>query len=133
MWAMSPYFTLTLRPWRWHPAICCSTSTLGDFFFFLVVLEAQLRHMEVPKLGVKLELQLLAYTTATAMRDLSRVCDHTLWILVRFISAEPLQELRGLPSLIQLLSLQPSDEEPYGPQFRREEEETTCVYLEPKL
>ena len=26
-----------------------------------------LRHMEVPRLGVELELQLLAYTTATAM------------------------------------------------------------------
>ena len=30
-----------------------------------------LRHMEVPRLGVKLELQLLACTTATAMPDLS--------------------------------------------------------------
>ena len=32
-------------------------------------------HVEVPRLGVKLELQLLAYTTATAMQDLSLVCD----------------------------------------------------------
>ena len=31
--------------------------------------------MEVPRLGVKLERQLLAYTTATAMRDPSSVCD----------------------------------------------------------
>ena len=31
--------------------------------------------MEVPRLGVKLELQPLAYTTATAMWDLSYVCD----------------------------------------------------------
>ena len=31
--------------------------------------------MEVPRLGVKLELQLLGYTTATATWDLSRVCD----------------------------------------------------------
>ena len=33
--------------------------------------------MEVPRLGVKLELQLLAYgtATATAMQDLSCVCD----------------------------------------------------------
>ena len=29
--------------------------------------------MEVPRLGVKLKLQLPAYTTATAMQDLSRV------------------------------------------------------------
>ena len=31
--------------------------------------------MEVPRLGVKSERQLLAYTTATAMWDPSRVCD----------------------------------------------------------
>ena len=31
--------------------------------------------MEVPRLGVKLELQLQAYATATAMWDLSLVCD----------------------------------------------------------
>ena len=37
--------------------------------------------MEVPKLGVESELQLLAYTTATAMPDPSRVCDlhHSPW------------------------------------------------------
>ena len=32
-------------------------------------------HMEVPRRGVKLELQLLVYTTATAMPDLSHVCN----------------------------------------------------------
>ena len=31
--------------------------------------------MEVPRLGVKSELQLLAYTTASATQDASRVCD----------------------------------------------------------
>ena len=31
--------------------------------------------MEVPQLGVQLELQLPAYATATATEDLSRVCD----------------------------------------------------------
>ena len=31
--------------------------------------------MEVPRIEVKLELQLLAYTTATATRNPSRVCD----------------------------------------------------------
>ena len=37
--------------------------------------------MEVPGLGVKSELQLLAYTTATATLDPSRVCDlhYSLW------------------------------------------------------
>ena len=31
--------------------------------------------MEVPRLGVKLELQLPAYTTAIATQDLSHTCD----------------------------------------------------------
>ena len=31
--------------------------------------------MEVPRLGVELELQLLAYTRATATPDLSHICD----------------------------------------------------------
>ena len=31
--------------------------------------------MEVPRLGVEAELQLLAAATATVMQDLSRVCD----------------------------------------------------------
>ena len=36
--------------------------------------------MEVPRLGVQLELQLLAYAAATTMWDLSHICDlhHTL-------------------------------------------------------
>ena len=32
-------------------------------------------HTEVPRLGVELELWLLAYTTATAKPDLSHMCD----------------------------------------------------------
>ena len=43
------------------------------FFFFFLVLH--LWHMEVPRLGIKSELQLQAYTTATAMLDPSHVCD----------------------------------------------------------
>ena len=37
--------------------------------------------MEVPRLGVESELQLLAYATAIAMSDLSHVCDlhHSSW------------------------------------------------------
>ena len=37
--------------------------------------------MEVPRLGVKSELQLLAYATATAMQDLSHVFElnHSSW------------------------------------------------------
>ena len=40
---------------------------LGLFCF---VLQLHLQHMEVPRLGAKSELQLPAYTTATAMQDL---------------------------------------------------------------
>ena len=43
-------------------------------FFFLFFLGLYLRHMEVLRLGVELELQLLAYTTATVIQNLSRVC-----------------------------------------------------------
>ena len=37
--------------------------------------------MKVPRLGVKSELQLPGYATATATSDLSRVCDlhHSSW------------------------------------------------------
>ena len=37
--------------------------------------------MEVPRIGVESELQLLAYTTATATQDLSHVCNlhHSSW------------------------------------------------------
>ena len=47
------------------------------FFFFFVLLGLHSWHMEVPRLGVELELQLPAYTTAraTATWDLSQVCD----------------------------------------------------------
>ena len=37
--------------------------------------------MEVPRLGVKLELKLPAYAAATAVQDLSHICDlhHSPW------------------------------------------------------
>ena len=43
--------------------------------FFFCFLGLHLWHMEVPRLGIKSELQLLAYTTAIATWDLSHVCD----------------------------------------------------------
>ena len=49
------------------------------FFFFFLGLYPQL--MQVPRLGVKLELQPLVYTTATATPDLTCICDlyHSSW------------------------------------------------------
>ena len=49
-----------------------------SFYFYLFIylfLGMHLQHMEIPRLGVKSELQLQAYTTATAMLDLSHICD----------------------------------------------------------
>ena len=45
------------------------------FFFFLVFLGPHLQYMEVPRLGVELELQPLDYTTITAMQDPSHICN----------------------------------------------------------
>ena len=60
-------------------SIWCSCSYGLIFFFFLI--GPHLWHMEVPRLGVKLELQLPDYTTATATPDLSHICDrhHGSW------------------------------------------------------
>ena len=83
-------------------------------FVWLVFLGLHLQHTEVPRLGVKSELQLLAYTTATATRDPSHICDphpssqpclilnplsearietESTQMLVRFVSTEPQREL----------------------------------------
>ena len=49
--------------------------------FCFVFLGPQLQYIVVPKLRVKLELQLPAYTTATAMPELSHICNlhHSSW------------------------------------------------------
>ena len=44
-------------------------------FMYLCFLGLHSRNMAVPKLGVKLELQLPTYPTATATQDLSHICD----------------------------------------------------------
>ena len=51
------------------------------FIYLFVFLGPHLQHVEFPRLGVKLELQLLTYTTATAMQDLSCFFDlhHRSW------------------------------------------------------
>ena len=45
------------------------------FFLYFFAFYVHLWHVEVPRLGVEWELQLLAYTTATATLDLSRICN----------------------------------------------------------
>ena len=48
---------------------------LHHLFFFFSFLGPHLQHMEVPRLGVESELQLLIYATATARQDPSCICD----------------------------------------------------------
>ena len=43
--------------------------------FYFCFLGPHLRHMEIPKLGVESELQLQAYTAATATWDPGGICD----------------------------------------------------------
>ena len=59
----------------------CSGTIYWWCNFFSFFLGMHLRHMEVPRLGVKSELQLLAYSTATAMPDPSLICNlhHSSW------------------------------------------------------
>ena len=84
-----------------------------DYLFIYLFSEPHLQHMEIPSLGVKLEQQMPAYTTATALPNLSLVCilhyssqqcwilnslspgmePASSWILVIFSTAEPQQEI----------------------------------------
>ena len=53
-------------------------NSLFSFFFFnlfFLFLGPHPWHMGVPRIGVKSEPQLLAYTTSTATLDLSRICN----------------------------------------------------------
>ena len=63
-----------------------SKEELFIYLFIHSFLGLRLRHMEVPRLGVELELQLPAYATATATQDPSCVCNphhssQQCWIL----------------------------------------------------
>ena len=54
---------------------CDSMKPNVFFFFFFVFLGPHPWQMDIPRLGVESELQLLAYTTTTATQDPSHVCD----------------------------------------------------------
>ena len=91
------------------------------YYYYFVFLGSCLQHMEVPRLGAELELQLPAYAPATATQDQSHFCNFTRahgntgslthWtrpgiklasshILVGFIIAEPQWELLGINILM---------------------------------
>ena len=57
--------------WVLNPLSCNGNSQ--EQILFVCFLGLQLYHMEFPRLGVELELQLPAYTTVTATLDLSLV------------------------------------------------------------
>ena len=96
-------------------SIQCCLSFYTNFIVCFASLGPHLQHMEVPRLGVESELQLLAYDTATSTQDQSHVCDlhhssgqhqthwarpgiepASSWILVGLISTEQQQELPPL-------------------------------------
>ena len=58
--------------------VICIHIHIQTFFFFFGL---HPWHMEVPRLGVQSELQLLTYTVVTAMWDLSHICHlhHNSW------------------------------------------------------
>ena len=93
---------------------CCATAGTPRVLFLFpscLFLGLYLQHIKVPRLGVKSELQFLAYATATTTQDPSCICDlyHSSWqrsifnppskardwtcvfswILVRFVTPEP--------------------------------------------
>ena len=114
---ISPHLIILLWDHLLVAALKRFTSTcvmICIFFFFLCLLGPHVGHVGVPRLGVKLELQPSAYTTATAMWDLSLVFDlyhnpwqcwilsplseagiepASTWIVVGFVTAEPQWEL----------------------------------------
>ena len=71
----------------------------GFFCFCCCFCGMHLWHMDVRRLGVELELQLPASTTATATPHLSRICDlqHSSW--QRWI-LDPLSEARDRTSIL---------------------------------
>ena len=104
----------------------CILPFLGEMlflflFFFLSFLWPHPQHMEVHRLGVKSELQLPAYATATAIRALSCICNlyhssrkHQIlnplgkvtssWVLVGFVNH---WAMKGTPDFLFLVTIYP--------------------------
>ena len=71
IWRLAAWMVLLLRFIHVHIII----TSFFFFFNFAFLLGPHPWHIEVPRLGVELELQLLDYAKATAIRELSHVCD----------------------------------------------------------
>ena len=76
-----PFLLLTPAPSSLSPDPVLKNLTPILLFIFFAFLGPHPWHMEVPRQGVELELQLPAYTTATATQDPSCICNlhHSLW------------------------------------------------------
>ena len=74
LWEDRSHCSQVLIP-LWTPKHVFKTGDLSVLFCFPFFLGLHPRHMEVPRLGGQLELQLPAYATVTATSDLSHVCD----------------------------------------------------------
>ena len=111
-----PVATAPVWPLAWEPPHAEGValkkkrerSVVALFFFFSFFLGPQPQYLEVLRLGVELELQLLASPTATAMPDPSLICDlcHSLrqWpSLTQW--ARPEIELASSQTLCQVLNL----------------------------
>ena len=86
-------YSYLLFKWIWNRVCVCvcvcmcvyHASLVHSFFPFLFFVRLHLLHIEVPGLGVKLEIQLPAYITATATLDLNHICDLHLSLQQRHI------------------------------------------------
>ena len=74
------------------------------YIVFIIFFRAAPRHIEVPRLEVKLELHLPPYTTATATADQSHICDLHYSSWQRWI-LNPLNEARDQTCLLMDTSL----------------------------
>ena len=87
-------YTVLNRRGEWA-SLSCSWIYWEGFFFLcsFSFLGPHQQHIEIPRLGVKSELQLPAYTTDTAMQDSSHTCDlyHSSW---QYWVLNPLSEAR---------------------------------------
>ena len=60
---------------------CVNKRTIFPKKLICIILGPHLRHTEIPSLGIKAELKLQAYTTATAIQNPSHICNlcYSLW------------------------------------------------------
>ena len=78
VWHIPSSHYVAATPGRGRPRTGTQTTPAINFCVcvsFFLFLGPQPHHTEVPRLGVLSELQLPAYTTATTMQELGRICD----------------------------------------------------------